>query len=152
MSWLLFMDESGHDRRQMPYEVRGGVAIQDRRRRSFIRAVESLERDCFGARLADYHGEFNGEKLLDRNRLKRAFSSKMHTAPANHERIKKRGKILSGGHKGSRAGRASNYSIGDGLGRVKLIVSHRFPDGRQSAIHRRLFPALEMQCPEKVKD
>jgi hypothetical protein len=92
MIWLLFMDESGHDRKQMPYEVRGGVAIQDRRRRSFIRAVESLERDCFGARLADYHREFNGEKLLDRHRLKRAFSSKMHTAPANHERIKKEAK------------------------------------------------------------
>lgn len=27
MSWLLFMDESGHDHKNMPYEVRGGVAI-----------------------------------------------------------------------------------------------------------------------------
>ncbi len=29
MAWLLFLDESGHDHKQMPYEVRGGVAIQD---------------------------------------------------------------------------------------------------------------------------
>ena len=30
MSWLLFMDESGHDHKQMPYEVRGGIALQDK--------------------------------------------------------------------------------------------------------------------------
>lgn len=29
MAWLLFLDESGHDHRQMPYEVHGGVALQD---------------------------------------------------------------------------------------------------------------------------
>jgi hypothetical protein len=27
MSWLLFIDESGHDHKNCPYEVRGGVAI-----------------------------------------------------------------------------------------------------------------------------
>ena len=27
MSYLLFMDESGHDHKNMPYEVRGGVSI-----------------------------------------------------------------------------------------------------------------------------
>ncbi len=27
MSWLLFLDESGHDHRQLPYEVRGGIAL-----------------------------------------------------------------------------------------------------------------------------
>jgi len=27
MSWLLFLDESGHDHKNCPYEVRGGVAI-----------------------------------------------------------------------------------------------------------------------------
>jgi hypothetical protein len=27
MSYLFFMDESGHDHRNTPYEVRGGVAI-----------------------------------------------------------------------------------------------------------------------------
>ena len=26
MSYLLFLDESGHDHRTMPYEVRGGVS------------------------------------------------------------------------------------------------------------------------------
>ena len=27
MSWLLFLDESGHDHKSMPYEVRGGIAL-----------------------------------------------------------------------------------------------------------------------------
>jgi hypothetical protein len=31
MAWFLFMDESGHDHKQMPYEVRGGFAIAEDR-------------------------------------------------------------------------------------------------------------------------
>ena len=27
MAWLFFIDESGHDHKHMPYEVRGGFAI-----------------------------------------------------------------------------------------------------------------------------
>ena len=68
MSWLLFMDESGHDHKQMPYEVRGGIALQDRRVWPFIRAVASLEENCFGVRLADFKKEFKGAKLLDKDR------------------------------------------------------------------------------------
>jgi hypothetical protein len=70
MSWLLFMDESGHDHKQMPYEVRGGVAIQDRRVWPLVRGISSLEQDCFGVRLADFKKEFKGEKLLDKDRFK----------------------------------------------------------------------------------
>ena len=70
MSWLLFMDESGHDHKQMPYEVRGGIALQDRRIWPFIRAVASLEENCFGVRLADFKKEFKGSKLLDKDRIK----------------------------------------------------------------------------------
>ena len=69
MSWLLFMDESGHDHKTTPYEVRGGVAIQDKKVWPFIRAVASLEQDCYGVRLADYKKEFKGEKLLDKDRI-----------------------------------------------------------------------------------
>jgi hypothetical protein len=73
MSWLLFMDESGHDHKTTPYEVRGGVAIQDRKVWPFIRAIISLEQDCFGVRLADFQKEFKGEKLLDKDRIKWAL-------------------------------------------------------------------------------
>jgi len=70
MAWLLFMDESGHDHKQMPYEVRGGVAIQDRRVWPFIRAVIALEEECFGGRLDEYKKEFKGSKLLDKDRVR----------------------------------------------------------------------------------
>src|SRR3972149_11278326 len=79
MSWLLFMDESGHDHKTMPYEVRGGVALQDRRVWPFIRAISSLERDCYGVRLADYQKEFKGAKLLDEKRIEWAFQDPSQT-------------------------------------------------------------------------
>lgn len=51
MSWLLFLDESGHDHKHMPYEVRGGIALQDERLWPSTRAVQQLERECFGCSL-----------------------------------------------------------------------------------------------------
>ncbi|MEN6457781.1 MAG: DUF3800 domain-containing protein [Thermoguttaceae bacterium] len=79
MSWLLFMDESGHDHKTMPYEVRGGVALQDRKVWPFIRAVSDLEQSCFGVRLAEFKKEFKGEKLLDKDRVKWAFRDPLQT-------------------------------------------------------------------------
>lgn len=60
MSWLLFLDESGHDHKQMPYEVRGGVALHARELWPFVRAVDDLEYVVFGARLADYKRNSRG--------------------------------------------------------------------------------------------
>ena len=70
MSWLLFLDESGHDHKQMPFEVRGGVALHARKLWSFIQAWRRLEEDCFGATLASFGHEAKGYKLLDRDRFK----------------------------------------------------------------------------------
>lgn len=70
MAWLLFLDESGHDHRQMPYEVRGGVALQDAQLWPFTRAVQQLERLCFGCSLHEFQKELKGSTLLDRKRFK----------------------------------------------------------------------------------
>lgn len=70
MSWLLFLDESGHDHKQMPYEVRGGVAIHIRRLWSFMQAAQRMELHCFGERLALYQKEIKGSTLLDRKRFR----------------------------------------------------------------------------------
>lgn len=70
MSWLLFLDESGHDHKQMPYEVRGGIALHAQQLWPFVRAVDDLEYATFGARLADYHKEFKGSTLVDKKRVK----------------------------------------------------------------------------------
>jgi len=70
MSWLLFLDESGHDHKEMPYEVRGGVAIHAGQLWSFVQAMQRLELECFGAHLSLYKKELKGRSLLDRKRFR----------------------------------------------------------------------------------
>jgi hypothetical protein len=70
VSYLLFMDESGHDHKSMPYEVRGGVAIHASKIWSFASAFDDLQVRAFGARLEDFGSEIKGEKLFDKRKLK----------------------------------------------------------------------------------
>lgn len=70
MSWLLFMDESGHDHNSMPYEVRGGFAIHAMKLWPFIQAVMNLEQATFGVRLFEAGKEIKGQRLLDKDRFK----------------------------------------------------------------------------------
>jgi hypothetical protein len=70
MAWLLFLDESGHDHKQMPYEVRGGVALKDAQLWPFVQAMQRLELDCFGGPLHHYKKELKGSTLLDRKRFR----------------------------------------------------------------------------------
>jgi hypothetical protein len=69
MTWLLFMDESGHDHRKLPYEVRGGIALAAERLWPFVQAVKKLEVDCFGDALHRYKTELKGHKVLDKDRF-----------------------------------------------------------------------------------
>lgn len=70
MSWLLFLDESGHDHRNAPYEVHGGFAIHARKLWPFISAIRTLEQSIFGADLREYGLEIKGSKLLRRRCFK----------------------------------------------------------------------------------
>lgn len=56
MSWMLFLDESGHDRRESPYEVLAGLAVEDRVLWRLIQALRSAQDDNFGIRLFDAYG------------------------------------------------------------------------------------------------
>lgn len=69
MSYLLFMDESGHVGQNTPYEVRGGIALHARSLWPFVQAMKNLEVSCFGTNLHRYGSEIKGHKLLDRDRL-----------------------------------------------------------------------------------
>ncbi len=75
MTWLLFIDESGHDHKNMPYEVRGGFAMHVRSLWSFVQNMRQLEADCFGCQLHEYKKEIKGSTLLDRKRYKFAGQS-----------------------------------------------------------------------------
>lgn len=70
MSWLLFLDESGTDHKNCPYEVRGGIAIHASKLWSFVQRVQAAELGAFGANLREYGKEFKGAKLLDKDRFR----------------------------------------------------------------------------------
>ena len=64
MAWFLFIDESGHDRVESPYEVLAGVAIQDRAVREVIAQLHEAETRSFGRRYSDGVRELKGKVLL----------------------------------------------------------------------------------------
>jgi len=66
MAWFLFIDESGHDRADSPYEVLAGIAIRDRNLRDLIGQLHEAEERCFGQRYSDGSRELKGKKLLKR--------------------------------------------------------------------------------------
>ncbi|KYF83890.1 hypothetical protein BE17_12835 [Sorangium cellulosum] len=70
MSYILFLDESGHDHRTMPYEVRGGVILHASKLWPFVQGMRRLEMSSFGATLASVGSELKGHRLLDKNRFK----------------------------------------------------------------------------------
>lgn len=94
MSWLLFLDESGHDHKQMPYEVRGGVALHVSRIWPFVRAIQVLEREAFGESLSLYQKEIKGSTLLDRKRFK--FANQAERMPDEARRKHSRGFLTKG--------------------------------------------------------
>ncbi len=85
MSYLLFLDESGHDHRAMPYEVRGGVALHAGDLWPFVQEMQRLELACFGTVLHQFRTELKGCKLLDKDRFKWASQA---AAMSDEERRK----------------------------------------------------------------
>lgn len=70
MSYLLCLDESGHDHKHMPYEVRGGVAIHASRIWPFVQAMQAAELATFGLPLSSFRKEIKGYRLLDKDRYR----------------------------------------------------------------------------------
>lgn len=70
MSLLLFLDESGHDHRTLPYEVHGGFALHSNKLWPFVQSLTNLEQVCFGDALSRFRTEIKGSKLLDKDRFR----------------------------------------------------------------------------------
>jgi hypothetical protein len=94
MSYLLFLDESGHDHRTMPYEVRGGVALQASELWPFVQAVQRLELASFGTTLHQFRTELKGCKLLDKDRFK--WAAQAAPMPGEERRKHCRGFLTKG--------------------------------------------------------
>ncbi len=70
---LLFIDESGHDHKEMPCEVLAGIVVAEQNLWNMIRAIRSAEQEHFGGYLRDLLSEERkARKLLKRKRFRTA--------------------------------------------------------------------------------
>lgn len=72
MSYFLFVDESGQDHQESPYEVLAGIAVEDRQVWPFIAQLHYLEEKHFGQRISDGLLELKAKKLLKRKTFRLA--------------------------------------------------------------------------------
>ena len=73
MAYFMFVDESGQDHRDSPYEVLAGVAVHDTRLWDLICAVKNAEKQCFGTAYASGNDrELKAKKLLTRKTFRLA--------------------------------------------------------------------------------
>lgn len=126
MSWLFFLDESGHDHKIVPLEVRGGVAIHASKLWNFIQAWQRLERDCFGLLLAEAGKEAKGLKLLDRDRMKWATQGPVMDGDLRRKHSRR---FISAGKDGTRPSRDDFTAYGQAClemarGVFDLLVAH----------------------------
>jgi hypothetical protein len=70
---LFFIDESGHDHGEAPYEVLAAVAVAEADLWNLIQAIRAAEILFFGVHLAEVGVEFKGKKLLKRKTFKHAW-------------------------------------------------------------------------------
>lgn len=80
MSHLLFVDESGHDRRDSPYEVIAGVALEDRDIWNLICELQDAELRFFGRRITPGTMELKARSLLKRKTFR--LAGQMEPIPA----------------------------------------------------------------------
>lgn len=66
MAYILFLDESGQDLRESPYEVIAGIAIEDKNVWNMVREVHLLEESLFGRRYTHGARELKARKLIKR--------------------------------------------------------------------------------------
>lgn len=72
MAWFLFIDESGQDHKESPYEVLAGVAIEDEDLWDLIKELHAAEIAHFGRRYSDGPRELKAKKILKRKVFLRA--------------------------------------------------------------------------------
>jgi len=77
MSYLLFIDESGHDKHESPYEVLAGIIVQDQDVWNLITDLNTLEERIFGIRYSKEKEEIKGKKFLKRKVFRLAEQSEI---------------------------------------------------------------------------
>lgn len=91
---LYFIDESGHDHKNSPYEVLAAVAMQERDLWNLIQAIRSAEIEHFGVHLAEVGIELKGTKLLKKKTFRLAGEGE--SIPVEERRNLTRTLVLEG--------------------------------------------------------
>jgi hypothetical protein len=85
LAYFLFIDESGQDRRESPYEVLAGVSIEDRDLWNLVQTIQDAEVSHFGGRYSGGSRELKAKKLLKRKVFRQA--SQMAPIAAEERRV-----------------------------------------------------------------
>ena len=80
MAYFLFVDESGQDHRESPYEVLAGVAVEDRDLWNLVKALQDAEHRCFGMSYSNNSRELKAKKLLNKKTYR--LASQLSEFPA----------------------------------------------------------------------
>jgi hypothetical protein len=73
VSYLLFLDESGVDQRDSPYEVLAGIAVRDQHLWNLICRIQEAEEEFFGDRISSNALELKAKRLLKRKTFRLAL-------------------------------------------------------------------------------
>lgn len=72
MAFFLFIDESGQDHHDSPYEVLAGITFEDKDLWNFIRSAHELEINCFGRKYREIGNEIKARTFLKRKTFRLA--------------------------------------------------------------------------------
>ena len=87
MSHLFFADESGSDRKKLPYEVRGGILVPMEKAWDLIRLLDAAQERIFGATLRSFEVELKGDLLLRRKNFTFASQSGIPLSDSDRTRL-----------------------------------------------------------------
>lgn len=88
MAFVLFLDESGHDLKESPYEVIAGIAIEDKNIWNLIRELHLLEENMFGRRYSKGDRELKARKILKKKTFRLANQLPTFTAEERRQLAK----------------------------------------------------------------
>jgi hypothetical protein len=164
LSFLFFLDESGQDHGESPYEVRCAVAVHDSRLWDLVLALKNAELDHFGIPYAGPKRELKAKLLLKRKTFR--LADQMQPMDADERRALARAALTDGAN-------ANRHGL-TALGQAKLAFCRRVlevcadqevayfasivhPDARKAAgnglrkdysyLFQRLFYFLEQHAP-----
>jgi hypothetical protein len=128
------MDESGHDHRSAPFEVRGGICVHVGNVWSLTQKIKGLEYFCFGDHLHNYKSEdkdtapeLKGKKLLKTKKFTLARQSSVRLPDAERQELCRR--LLAKGVRKESPTRDELTAFGQGSTRfadelLRILLEH----------------------------